>query len=141
MPRLGHIGSDSKHKSPLTHLVSLGSVHPHVPDPLLVVFQGKVIRALVVGVGGQAGGVGQEDLACVSVSPFYIFLSGLQGVSVALQPRQGRWGWWLACISSCHGSCRAIPLPVFWRLSKSFLHSFYPTFLPFQVHLSPEQSY
>lgn len=99
------------------------------------------MRTLVV-VGGQAGGAGQEDPACVSVSPFYIFLSGLQGlVSVALQPRQGRWGWWLACISSSHGSLRASTLPIFWRLSKSSLYSLSPTFLPFHVHPGPEPSH
>lgn len=101
---MGHNGTDSKRKSPLAHLASLGSVHPCALGSCTAVFQGKVMRALVV-VGGTGRGAGQGDPACVSVSPFYIFLSGLQGlVSVALQPRQGRWGWWLACISSSHGS-------------------------------------
>lgn len=50
------------------------------------------MRTLVV-VGGQAGGNGQEDPACVSVSPFYIFLSGLQGlVSVALSAKAREMG-------------------------------------------------
>lgn len=71
---LGHNGADSKRKSPLTHLASLGSVLPCVPGSCTAVFHGKVMRALVVVVvGGQAGGAGQEDPACVSVSPFYIF--------------------------------------------------------------------
>lgn len=67
MPCLGHNGTDSKQKSPLTHPVSLGSVHPRVPESCIVVFQGKVMRALVV-VGGQAGGAGKRTLP-VSVCP------------------------------------------------------------------------
>lgn len=137
---LGHNGTDSKRKSPLAHLASLGSVHPCALGSSTAVFQGKVMRALVV-VGGTGRGCWARGPCLCQCAPFLHLSVRASGTGVCGPSAKARE---MGMVAGLHFELpwqpRASTFPVFWKLSKSSFTASLP-FLPFHVHPGPELSH